>query len=137
MKGTVAPSSSSAAAAVTCASRTPSSCAICPSIEVVTPAPSYAPSTICCEAEPCVRSEGMHMAVAPVILQVPAILYCQSNILRSSPRTRDPAANLLALKDWVPASEALKLGSLAHVQHTRPHGEEARVARRLEPWLQI
>src|SRR6266700_2802934 len=83
MKGTVAPSSSSAAAAATCASRTPSSCAIRPSIEIVTPAPSYALSTMCGEAERCVRSRGMHMDAAPVILQVP------TGVPYSSQRQRD------------------------------------------------
>src|SRR5882724_8160585 len=33
--------------------------------------------------------------------------------------------------------ESFNLGDLARAQHVRPHGEEARVARRLEPWRQV
>src|SRR5499433_952197 len=41
---------------------------------------------------------------------------------------------------WVPACEAVNLsnlGDLARAPHARPHGEEARAARRLEPWQQV
>src|SRR5689334_6397824 len=40
---------------------------------------------------------------------------------------------------FVPAKEAVNfnLADLARVQHARPHGEEARAARRLEPWRQV
>src|SRR5262249_3936314 len=40
----------------------------------------------------------------------------------------------------VPAFEAMNLsnlGDLARAPHARPHGEEARAARRLEPWQQV
>src|SRR5689334_24844529 len=33
--------------------------------------------------------------------------------------------------------ESFNLGDLTGVQHARPHGEEARAARRLEPWRQV
>src|SRR5262249_52825610 len=45
-----------------------------------------------------------------------------------------------SFQDWVPASEAVNLSILAiwHEFNTLgPHGEEARAARRLEPWQQV
>src|SRR5262249_22475160 len=50
---------------------------------------------------------------------------------RSGPRQGCP---------FVPAEEAVNLsnlGDLARAPHARPHGEEARAARRLEPWQQV
>ena len=43
----------------------------------------------------------------------------------------------MALGSRFRGCESFNLGDLARAQHARPHGEEARAARRLEPWQQV